>query len=113
MNLTDELKKLAELHASGVLTEDEFQQAKKKLLETPPEAFGEGGFHLRKGSPGALLFQGKGDDSVGKAANRYVNFQIITAIIGFSIFLIFGLSMCSQMRPSGPSFGPPVHRFGP
>ncbi len=31
-NVTDELKRLADLHASGVLSDDEFAAAKKKLL---------------------------------------------------------------------------------
>jgi hypothetical protein len=30
-----------------------------------------------------------GDDSLGRAANRYVTFQIVSAIIGGIIFLIF------------------------
>ena len=109
MNLTDELKKLADLHASGVLTEDEFQQAKKKLLSSPPEASED----VRTRSPGGFPFQDRGDDSVGKAANRYVNFQIFTAVIGFSIFLIFALSMCGRVGLARPSFGPPIHRIGP
>lgn len=33
-NLADELAKLAELHALGVLTDAEFRQAKAKLLES-------------------------------------------------------------------------------
>ncbi len=31
-NVTDELKRLADLHASGVLSDEEFAAAKKKLL---------------------------------------------------------------------------------
>ena len=31
-NLSDEITKLNELHQSGVLTEEEFEKAKKKLL---------------------------------------------------------------------------------
>ena len=31
--LSDELKKLNDLHQSGVLTQDEFEKAKKKILD--------------------------------------------------------------------------------
>ena len=34
MTLSDELSKLAELHASGTLTEEEFARAKERLLST-------------------------------------------------------------------------------
>jgi phage shock protein PspC (stress-responsive transcriptional regulator) len=34
MTLADELGKLAELHANGGLTEDEFKRAKERLLNT-------------------------------------------------------------------------------
>ena len=37
MSLADELQKLAQLKSSGALSEEEFQQAKKKLLEQSPE----------------------------------------------------------------------------
>lgn len=36
MALADELGKLAELHASGGLTDDEFKRAKERLLDHPP-----------------------------------------------------------------------------
>ena len=35
LNLTDELRKLAELHQEGHLTEREFTEGKRQLLETP------------------------------------------------------------------------------
>jgi hypothetical protein len=34
MTLADDLSKLAELHANGGLTEDEFKRAKERLLNT-------------------------------------------------------------------------------
>jgi len=72
MNLTDELERLGKLHQDGTLNDEEFAQAKNKLLnqsegrsvETP-------------------------DNSLGQAANRYVTFQMIMGAIGFIIFLIF------------------------
>ena len=36
MNVTDELLKLQQLHLSGVLDDDEFAQAKARLLNGPP-----------------------------------------------------------------------------
>ena len=38
MNLSEELKKLAELRASGTLTEEEFIRAKERLLNTQPSS---------------------------------------------------------------------------
>ena len=40
MNLSEELKKLAELRASGTLTEEEFGRAKERLLNTQPSSSG-------------------------------------------------------------------------
>ena len=37
MSLADDLQKLAQLKSSGALSEDEFQRAKKKLLEPSSE----------------------------------------------------------------------------
>ena len=56
------------------------------------------------------------DESLGRAANRYVTFQIVSAIIGGIIFLIMlfafflptfnhmnqGISSVNQTMPSGP-----------
>lgn len=40
MNLSEELNKLAELRASGTLTEEEFVRAKERLLNTQPSSAG-------------------------------------------------------------------------
>jgi len=72
MSIADELKKLQELRADGVLTEDEFQRAKETILA--------GG--NQSGRPTE-------DNSIGRAANRYVSFNIIWAIIGLILFLYF------------------------
>jgi len=40
MSLTDELRKLADLHGEGVLTDQEFIDAKARLLAVTPEASG-------------------------------------------------------------------------
>ena len=91
MSLPDELQRLADLRSSGALTESEFEQAKAKLLEEdlPPR---------RQPS------DDRRDDSLGRAANRYVTFQLIMAVVAILIFLFaFAPKMCSS---SGPSFGP-------
>lgn len=92
MSLADELQRLAELRASGALTESEFEQAKRKLLqqEAPPSG---------RESDDML------DHSVGRAANRYVTLQIVMAVIGILIFLfVFAPRMCSlSSSPFGPS----------
>ncbi len=58
-----------------------------------------------------------GADSLGRAANRYVSFQIVSAIIGGIIFLIVlftvflpmfhqvnqGISSVNQTMPTGPT----------
>ncbi len=91
MSLPAELQRLADLRSSGALTELEFQQAKAKLLNQDPVP--------RRQAP-----DDRREDSLGRAANRYVTFQFIMAIIAILIFLfVIGPKMCSS---SGPSFGP-------
>lgn len=92
MSLSDELKKLADLKESGALTEQEFQQAKHRLLNSsaqPPTN--------NRSSAGH-------DNSLGQAANRYVSFQIIMTVIGVIIFLlVIAPRMCSSSGPFGPN----------
>ncbi|MCU0776877.1 MAG: SHOCT domain-containing protein [Akkermansiaceae bacterium] len=94
MSLSDELQRLAELRASGALTDSEFEQAKAKLLkedEPPPNR-----------EPDEIF-----DHSVGRAANRYVTFQMVMAVIGVLIFLfVIAPRMCSATRSP---FGPQLH----
>lgn len=99
MNLSDELSKLAELKEKGILSSEEFEQAKKKILSenTPRESR-----HTQP--PKNYHFEDKTDDSVGKAANRYVSFQIIMAVIGIIIFLFFFAPM--MCRSGAPGFSP-------
>ncbi len=74
MSLSDELQKLADLYDDGVLTEQEFTEAKRQLLHPSPKPL-----------PPAP------DPTLGKAAETYVSFQIVMSVIGFIIFLIFFL----------------------
>ena len=100
MSLTDELQRLAELRASGALTEAEFQKAKDKLLGKDDDRH-------------APLQNHEPEDSLGRAANRYVTFQIIMAAIAILIFLfVFAPKMCSMNRspfgnPGFPQFPQP------
>ncbi len=93
MSLPDELQRLADLRSTGALTESEFEQAKAKLLN-------------EELAPRRQPRDDRRDDSLGRAANRYVTFQFIMAVIAILIFLfVIGPRMCSS---SGPSFGPPM-----
>lgn len=78
MNLSDELERLGKLRQQGLLTEEEFAQAKSKLLQgddTPRD---------RGTGLGGLLQ----NPSLGDAANRYISYRIVTGVIGLIIFLI-------------------------
>ena len=78
MSLADELEKLERLRESGALSDDEFQAAKRSLL-----------------SPAAQPSPAE-DQSLGRAANRYVSFQMVMAVVGVIIFLIF---LCGVILP--------------
>ena len=73
MSLPEELQKLADLYDDGVLTEQEFAEAKHQLLNPTPKT----------------PERPTRDPTLGKAAETYVSFQIVMSIIGFIIFLIF------------------------
>jgi hypothetical protein len=93
MSLSDELQRLADLRSSGALTESEFEQAKAKLLKEDPAP--------RRQQPDETR-----DDSLGRAANRYVTFQFIMGVIAILIFLfVMAPRMCGSPRSS---FGPPL-----
>lgn len=92
MSLSDELQRLAELKSSGALTEAEFERAKAKLLDDEPAP--------RYERPD------DGDDSLGRAANRYVSFQMIMAVIGILVFLfVIAPKMCGSSRQP---YGTPI-----
>jgi len=88
LNITDELERLGRLHKDGTLSDEEFAQAKSKLLNQPSER-----------EPPAE------DNSLGGAANRYVTFQIVMSVIGVIIFLIFLFGVILPHMNSGPRFG--------
>ncbi|HUP82672.1 MAG TPA: SHOCT domain-containing protein [Candidatus Limnocylindria bacterium] len=104
MGISDELEKLRALHDSGELTDGEYERAKDAAIrgasadEAPARDHPEGASLL------GGIFGGK-DTSVGGAANRYVNFQIVSAVIGLILFLVFACAVLPNFnRP--PGFGP-------
>ena len=87
MNITDELERLGRLHKDGTLSDEEFAQAKRKLLNQPEQ-----------GEPPQQ------DRSLGEAANRYVSLQVVMAVIGVVIFLILLFTVILPHMSSRPSF---------
>jgi len=75
VDLAAELERLARLHDSGALSDDEFARAKDAAL-------GHGGAR----SDAAPADRESG--SLGTAANRYVNFQIGMSVVGLVLFLV-------------------------
>jgi hypothetical protein len=96
MNVGSELEKLNELKKSGVLSEAEFAAAKTKLL----------------GSLGPENTVGSGVHLMGKAANKYVNFSMISAVIGVVlfgiIFFTFFLPRFQKMEAESEAFSKQV-----
>jgi putative oligomerization/nucleic acid binding protein len=71
--VAQELEKLARLHESGALTDEEFARAKDAAL--------------KQDDAGAIADRRDGA-SLGSAANRYVTFQIGMSILGLIVFLV-------------------------
>jgi hypothetical protein len=92
MAISDELERLRELHDGGELTDDEYARAKDAAIrgsEDRAESLLDGMF-------------GGDQSSLGNAANRYVNFQIVMAGIGLILFLVFACTVLPNFnRPPG------------
>jgi hypothetical protein len=73
--ISQELERLARLHESGALTDEEFARAKEAAL---------GG----KDGRGEGLADDSESSSLGSAANRYVNFQIGMTVVALIVFLV-------------------------
>jgi predicted branched-subunit amino acid permease len=73
-SISQDLEKLARLHESGALTDEEFARAKEAALGRAANGQGTGG--------------GDRDTSLGNAANRYVNFQIGMTVVGLILFVV-------------------------
>ena len=78
LSIADEIQKLEILRESGSLSDQEFEQAKRSLLD----------------SESSRLTESR---SLGRAANRFVTFYIIAAILGF-IISIGGWLACATSR---------------
>jgi hypothetical protein len=76
MDLSDEIRKLKDLHDSGALTESEFAQAKAALLAASP-------------STGRATPRSGSDSALGAAAKKWVNLQIVMVIVAVVLALIF------------------------
>ena len=75
--LAQELEKLARLHESGALTDEEFARAKDAALNQKSDR---------------TVADNRDGGSLGSAANRYVTFQIGMSIVGLIVFaLVFVL----------------------
>ncbi|HEY3298111.1 MAG TPA: SHOCT domain-containing protein [Armatimonadota bacterium] len=86
MGLVEDLQKLQEMRTSGLLTDEEFQQAKVKLLSE----------HGNGTPPGLLGMDKPDEESLGNAANRYVTLQYVSYVVSIIIFVIFLLSFMSR-----------------
>jgi hypothetical protein len=87
MDLADQLTKLQLLRESGALTEAEFTLAKQKLIHADPRPIQRGLFD------GLFRANERDENTLGKAANRYVSLQMVMAVIGIILFLIFFLTV--------------------
>lgn len=106
MSMTDELERLAKLHQDGVLTREEFDLAKAKLLNQSEDLSSE------REQDG----RGERQNTLGEAANRYVSLQMVMSAVGIIIFLIFlfGVILPHMSGNSGPNFrGAPTIQFTP
>jgi len=73
------------LHERGALSDDEYAKAKAAVLDGASTR-GDAGRAL--GGPlGRLL--GDREANLGHVANRWVNLQIVTGIVGLIVFLLF------------------------
>lgn len=75
MGLADEIRELMELHNNGTLTDAEFEQAKAAVLAGSASA----------GRPSTSA----PDNTFGGVAKKWVNFQIVMAVVGVVLALIF------------------------
>jgi hypothetical protein len=104
MALADELERLRALHDGGELTDEEYARAKDAAIRGPAPASVSDSDHRDDDGVLGGMFGGDGN-SLGGAANRYVNFQIVMAAIGLIVFLVFACSVLPNFnRP--PGFGP-------
>lgn len=77
MSVPDELAKLYNLHEKGMISFDEYQRAKEVVLSGNTVS-----------STNNINFESKGLNLMGHAANKWVNYSIVSAIIGAIVFIL-------------------------
>jgi hypothetical protein len=115
MGIADELIKLERLRQSGTLTEAEFAAAKSSVLEPAKSS-------VLEPAKSSVLEPATAvaatpvptplDESLGRTANRYVNFQIISGVIGAIVVIFVLIAILGGSGPFTP-FDDPVSPFSP
>lgn len=121
------LEKLSKMHSEGHLTKEEFTLAKKKLLSNDSQDDHVTRDKFKSSQSTKLIAQSPkflnqppnvlpsefqsliNDNSIGRAANRYVTLQTVMAIISIIIFFIVGGCILSEMRTSHQNFQKGFH----
>lgn len=94
MSFVEELAKLQQLKLDGALTEEEFAQAKQKLLETDtsipaPSTPSTIKLSLKEGLDEIV----DEESTLGGAANQYVKYKFSSMIVGAILFIIMAIIM--------------------
>lgn len=109
MSMADELQKLQQLRESGALSESEFHEAKRKVLDgvvdsAPAPLTATAASRSAVPSQPSPSVDDDSLQSLGRAANIYVETQrtssrigMVVGVVGLVVFLFVALAMCSQM----------------
>lgn len=81
MSLPDELKKLTDLYDDGVLTQEEFAEAKRQLLHPPQQED-----------------KSAQNSSLDSAVDKYVSFQVVSGIVGLIVFIAWVAFLMSHVK---------------
>ena len=106
MNIVEELEKLAKLRNQNLLSEEEFVAAKKKILahdernDAPmQETYVRPSLTEQNNTLGKFPFPtDTNDQTVGRAANRYVTLQGISLVVVLIVMGIFSISFCKRQK---------------
>lgn len=77
MSIPDELAKLYNLHEKGMISFAEYERAKEVILSGNTIS-----------STNNINFESKGINLMGHAANKWVNYSIVSAILGAIVFVL-------------------------
>ena len=99
MTISDELAKIHNLYERGVITGEEYVKAKEKILN--------GDYHRKTTD---INFESSGLNTIGGAANKWVNYSIISGVLGVVVFGLFAYFIfwpewknISSSNPNKPS----------